>query len=211
MKPFIRSAPAEYEDAALAGAEGAVTDLVGRIASWETEAGAAETEAEELHGQLGGLMLDDPAAAAQAVEGIARLRTKATAARAAVGEASRRLDTARRAVLLVRAGQLRSRAVVLRANAVERQRKTDGMLAALAAHEGVAFGPKPGDSPTHGIGRGITPYTRSQRMGQEADRLDRLAVEQEQRAQAGTPDEVAAATSSDAVPIGPLERDLVAA
>lgn len=150
-----------------------VAEVEATLAKWAAEESAATAELDDLRGRVGDEVLDDEAAAGRLAEQMAALRTRADIAHVAAVAAERRLEVARRDLCRAWAGQLRADAERLRRTADERQRRTEALLAQLAEHEGVPYGPRARVV----ANAAVSPPTRTEGLRLEAAHLDAQAVE----------------------------------
>lgn len=189
-------------------AEKALTDAEAMLARWSAEVEAKGAELAHLQAHAGDDVLADADAAGRIAAQAVSLGAEQDVARRAVLAATSRVESARRALLEARAGQLRGRVDRLRKTAAGRQRRTDELLAALREHEGpdyVPWEPPHGYVLQHGSVTVKVPLTGV--IAGWADALERQAAELERVAGQGSADEVAGAVGRPVPEVSGLERE----
>jgi hypothetical protein len=203
---FGRAPDIEAADKALAESEAI-------LARWVAEVESKGAELAHLQAHAGDDVLADADAADRIAGQTVALAAGADVARRAVLAASARVDEARRVVLRARAALLRTRVGKLRRTVESRQKRTDGLLAALTEHEGAAFHVWTPDCQYGHLSASVQSGAISYKVpltgviAGRADFLERQAVDLEQLAESGAAEQVAAAVGQPLAEPIDLDRE----
>jgi len=163
------------------------------VAHWEAEADARRGQLSVLERSVGEQVLADVAAGGRLAEDMARLRAAVDIADRAAAAARSKVASAERAVLLARAGTLRTRVTKMRQDAARHWQRTDELLGQLLEHEGAEFVPATlhPDDVSARVRQGEVvvhpPVPRGFLLAEQADELERQAAALEAEAEAHVP------------------------